>query len=116
MKLLTHNMLQSPGTRRGYPLAIEVEKVETVETEFNADFIQRMVEKLDYDGLVATVASVSRAPATRTREDGLPPMRPTLPSALAALTRALALCTRSLACRSRSHPLCRPTLARTRPF
>ena len=26
MKLLTHNMLQSPGTRRGYPLAIEVEK------------------------------------------------------------------------------------------
>ena len=31
MKLLTHNLLQSPGTRHGYPLAIEAEKVETVE-------------------------------------------------------------------------------------
>ena len=38
MKLLTHNMLQSPGTRRGYPLAIEVEKVETVETDRFASF------------------------------------------------------------------------------
>ena len=28
MKLLTHNLLQSPGTRHGYPLAIEAEKVE----------------------------------------------------------------------------------------
>ena len=58
MKLLTHNLLQSPGTRHGYPLGIEAEKVETVETEFNPDFLVRMIEKLDYPGLVATIASV----------------------------------------------------------
>lgn len=58
MKLLTHNLLQSPGTRHGYPLAIEAEKVETVETEFNPDFLVRMVEKLDYPGLVTTIATV----------------------------------------------------------
>ena len=109
MKLLTHNMLQSPGTRRGYPLAIEVEKVETVETEFNADFIQRMVEKLDYDGLVATVASVScHAPRTPRRDPRCCRcFHSHAPSSF---------CARSSACRSRSHPLCRPTSARTRPF
>ena len=58
MKLLTHNLLQSPGTRHGYPLGIEAEKVETVETEFNPDFLVRMVEKLDYPGLVTTIATV----------------------------------------------------------
>ena len=47
MRLLTHNMLMSPGTKNGYPLAIEAEKVETVETEFNPDFLVRMVEKLE---------------------------------------------------------------------
>uniref|UniRef100_A0A6T8A7H2 Multifunctional methyltransferase subunit TRM112-like protein n=1 Tax=Prymnesium polylepis TaxID=72548 RepID=A0A6T8A7H2_9EUKA len=59
MKLLTHNMLMSPGTRNGYPLAIEVESLEEVETEFNADFIARMIEKLDYAALVQTVASLN---------------------------------------------------------
>ena len=49
MKLLTHNLLQSPGTRHGYPLGIEAEKVETVETEFNPDFLVRMIEKLIYE-------------------------------------------------------------------
>mgnify|MGYP007125269643 CR=1 FL=1 len=69
MKLLTHNMLMSPGTRNGYPLVIEVEQMEQVETEFNADFIARMVEKVDYPALLQTVASVCRrraAPAPRT--------------------------------------------------
>ena len=61
MKLLTHNMLQSPGTRHGYPLAIEVEKVETVETEFNPEFMQRMVEKLDYPALLQTTTGVRHA-------------------------------------------------------
>lgn len=59
MKLLTHNMLMSPGTRNGFPLAIEVEKMEEVEAEFNAEFMVRMVEKIDYGALLKTVASVS---------------------------------------------------------
>lgn len=58
MKLLTHNMLTSPGQRNGFPLAIEVEKMEVVDAEFNADFVARMVEKLEYPALVATVAAL----------------------------------------------------------
>lgn len=58
MKLLTHNMLMSPGTRNGYPLAIEVEKMEEVEAEFNAEFMARMVDKIDYGALLKTVSSV----------------------------------------------------------
>ena len=86
MKLLTHNLLQSPGTRHGYPLAIEAEKVETVETEFNPDFLVRMVEKLDYPGLVTTIATVRhrhtlpRGPGTHSRS-----VRAT-PGRIAALT------------------------------
>ena len=58
MRLLTHNMLQSPGTKNGYPLAIEVEKMEEIEAEFNADFMARMVEKIDYAALLGTLSSV----------------------------------------------------------
>ena len=53
-------MLMSPGTRNGYPLAIEVESMEETEAEFNPEFIARMVDKLDYDALLQTVASVRR--------------------------------------------------------
>ena len=59
MRLLTHNMLMSPGTKNGYPLAIEVEKMEEVEAEFSAEFMVRMVEKVDYPALLATVASLN---------------------------------------------------------
>ena len=58
MKLLTHNMLMSPGTRNGYPLAIEVEKMEEVEAEFNAEFMARMVDKIDYGALLKTVSHI----------------------------------------------------------
>ena len=65
MKLLTHNMLMSPGTRAGYPLAIvDVEKMEVSECEFNGAFIARMVEKIDYSVVLRTMASV-RAARTR---------------------------------------------------
>jgi len=64
MRLLTHNMLMSPGTKNGYPLAIEVEKMEETESEFNADFTARMVAKIDYAALLSTLSSV-RADRTR---------------------------------------------------
>ena len=57
MRLLTHNMLMSPGTKNGYPLAIEVEKMEEVEAEFSAEFMVRMVEKVDYPALLADDSS-----------------------------------------------------------
>ena len=113
MKLLTHNLLQSPGTRHGYPLAIEAEKVETVETEFNPDFLVRMVEKLDYPGLVTTIATVRhrhtlpRVAATHSRGVRVTPGRT---AALTAPPRSR----RSSACRSRCRRRSPPTLARTR--
>ena len=61
MRLLTHNMLMSPGTKNGYPLAIEVEKMEETESEFNADFTARMVAKIDYAALISTLSSVRAA-------------------------------------------------------
>ena len=61
MRLLTHNMLMSPGTKNGYPLTIEVEKMEETESEFNADFTARMVAKIDYAALISTLSSVRAA-------------------------------------------------------
>ena len=58
MKLLTHNLLMSPGTRNGYPLGVEVEKMEVVEAEFNPEFMARMVEKIEYAALLKTLASI----------------------------------------------------------
>lgn len=63
MKLLTHNMLMSPGTKNGYPLGIHVEKLEEIEAEANLDFMARMVEKIDYNALLATLSSVRCATA-----------------------------------------------------
>ena len=39
-------MLMAPGTKNGFPLAIEVEKMETVESEFRSEFTARMVQKV----------------------------------------------------------------------
>ena len=58
MRLLTHNMLMSPGTKNGFPLGIEVEKMEEVEAEFSAEFTARLVAKIDYAALLSTLASV----------------------------------------------------------
>merc|ERR1719203_404071 len=73
MKLLTHNMLTSPNTRNGFPLAIEVEKMETVEAEYNSDFVVRMIEKLEYPALVGAIESLGmpdKLPATIPPEFG----------------------------------------------
>jgi len=69
MKLLTHNMLTSPGNANGYPLAIEAESVEQVELEFNGEFVARMLDKLEWGALLAA--------AQQARVDhGLPPAVP----------------------------------------
>ena len=53
MKLLTHNLLRSnvKGVKKGYPLRIEAGKVEVKETDFNAEFIKRMLDRLDWAAL-----------------------------------------------------------------
>lgn len=55
MKLLTHNMLTSPGNARGFPLKIEGATFEEVETDFNAEFIARMVAKLEWHALLGAL-------------------------------------------------------------
>ena len=50
MKLLTHNFMSSPvkGVQNGYPLRLEATKTEERDAEFNAEFMARMVGKIDY--------------------------------------------------------------------
>uniref|UniRef100_A0A7S3TCK8 Multifunctional methyltransferase subunit TRM112-like protein n=2 Tax=Emiliania huxleyi TaxID=2903 RepID=A0A7S3TCK8_EMIHU len=51
-------MLMAPGTKNGFPLAIEVEKMETVESEFRSEFTARMVQKVEYGALLQTLAGL----------------------------------------------------------
>jgi len=55
MRLITHNMMccNIKGVTNGFPLKIEAELVEVRETEFDAEFITSMLEKVDYPALVA---------------------------------------------------------------
>jgi hypothetical protein len=50
MRLITHNMLCSnvKGVKNGFPLRIEADSVEVIESEFDAEFISMMLEKIDY--------------------------------------------------------------------
>ncbi|XP_035209133.1 multifunctional methyltransferase subunit TRM112-like protein isoform X1 [Stegodyphus dumicola] len=59
MKLLTHNFLTSKCLKRvnvGFPLGIVVKEVQEVKVDFNADFISKMIPKLDWD-VVYTAAN-----------------------------------------------------------
>lgn len=61
MKLITHNLLTSKclkGVVNGYPLKLEVNEVKNVEVEFNADFVKRILPKLDYEVLRNTALSL----------------------------------------------------------
>lgn len=54
MKLLTHNLLTSKflkNVQSGYPLKLVVERVEELKTEYNHEFLQKTLKKIDYDAL-----------------------------------------------------------------
>eukprot|EP00307_Rebecca_sp_RCC1486_P002033 CAMPEP_0119413326 /NCGR_PEP_ID=MMETSP1335-20130426/5451_1 /TAXON_ID=259385 /ORGANISM="Chrysoculter rhomboideus, Strain RCC1486" /LENGTH=108 /DNA_ID=CAMNT_0007438111 /DNA_START=136 /DNA_END=462 /DNA_ORIENTATION=+ len=51
-------MLTSPGNAKGFPLKIEAEKVEQVETDFNAEFVARMVAKLEWKALLTAMRDI----------------------------------------------------------
>ncbi|GAB5029555.1 trm112-like protein at1g22270-like [Nannochloropsis oceanica] len=53
MRLITHNMLKSniKGVVNGFPLRIEADKVEVKETEFNAEFVQNLLPKIEWGAL-----------------------------------------------------------------
>ncbi|XP_063244883.1 multifunctional methyltransferase subunit TRM112-like protein [Bacillus rossius redtenbacheri] len=64
MKLLTHNMLTSKcmkGVTVGYPLGIVAKDVKVSETEFNSDFLVRIIPKLDWNTLWTAADSIGYA-------------------------------------------------------
>jgi len=61
MKLLTHNMLTSAimkGVKNGFPLKIEASDVKVTNVDFNAEFISRMVAKLQWPALCQAADNV----------------------------------------------------------
>jgi len=51
MKLITHNLLTSrflKNVQTGYPLKLIVEKSEEIKTDYNHEFLQKMLKKIDY--------------------------------------------------------------------
>lgn len=54
MKLFTHNLLSSrfmKNVKIGYPLELCVLKSEISETDYNEEFLQKMMPKIDYNVL-----------------------------------------------------------------
>ena len=62
MKLLTHNFLASPvkGVQQGYPFQLVADTTEEREAEFNAEFVARMLPKLNYAVLRTAAEAVRR--------------------------------------------------------
>mmetsp|Transcript_11183 Transcript_11183/g.22272 ORF Transcript_11183/g.22272 Transcript_11183/m.22272 type:complete len:128 (-) Transcript_11183:3466-3849(-) len=57
MRLLTHNLLQCPKTKT-YPLKLIPTEIETIESEFNGDFVRRMLPRLEWKVLRETSAEL----------------------------------------------------------
>ncbi|KAL7573795.1 hypothetical protein ACA910_007824 [Epithemia clementina (nom. ined.)] len=78
MRLLTHNFLQSTvkGTENGYPLQIEVERVELEDppSEINRDLLLRLLPKLNYPALLQGAEQIApHVPGLPTLPKELPP-------------------------------------------
>eukprot|EP00658_Telonema_sp_P-2_P015003 TRINITY_DN15732_c0_g1_i7.p2 TRINITY_DN15732_c0_g1~~TRINITY_DN15732_c0_g1_i7.p2 ORF type:complete len:100 (+),score=31.88 TRINITY_DN15732_c0_g1_i7:195-494(+) len=60
MRLLTHNMLESPvkGVSQRFPLGIEADQTEVTEQEFNPEFISHMFPRIDWDALLAAAQAL----------------------------------------------------------
>jgi multifunctional methyltransferase subunit TRM112 len=61
MRVLTHNFLMCSVrgcTSNNYPLTIKPTQVDTVESEFNADFMRNMIPKLEWNALVSSCRDV----------------------------------------------------------
>ncbi|KAK7871493.1 hypothetical protein R5R35_010212 [Gryllus longicercus] len=64
MKLLTHNMLTSKcmkGVTVGYPLGIVAKDIKVSETEFNSEFVSRIIPKLDWNALWKAADSIGHS-------------------------------------------------------
>lgn len=63
MKLLTHNILTSKVIKKvinGYPLKLVANKVEVKKSDFQPDFVRRMMERVNYDVLFTAANTVNQ--------------------------------------------------------
>jgi multifunctional methyltransferase subunit TRM112 len=61
MKLLTHNILTSKVLKKvvnGYPLKLVANKVEVKKSDFQPDFVRRMMQRVNYDVLFSAANTV----------------------------------------------------------
>ena len=56
--MLSSNMIK--GVTKGFPLRIEVGKLEEKESEFSPAFIARMVPKLEWEALLASAQQIGK--------------------------------------------------------
>jgi multifunctional methyltransferase subunit TRM112 len=64
MKLLTHNILTSKmlkGVVTGYPLKLNVAKVEVKKADYQTEFIQRIMQKVNYNALYEAAVAIGHA-------------------------------------------------------
>lgn len=77
MRLITHNLIQchvKNCTSNNFPLQFEEVEVESIESEFNADFLVNFLPRIDYDALVRTslelgITSLPSAPPSKPDEE-----------------------------------------------
>jgi len=70
MRLLTHNMLTShvKGVTNGYPLIIESTEIRENKVDFNPEFIQRMVPRIEWSALVKAMEMIGKSAAELPQE------------------------------------------------
>lgn len=64
MKLLTHNILTSKmlkGVVTGYPLKLNAVKIEVKKADYQSEFIQRIMQKVNYDALYEAAVAIGHA-------------------------------------------------------
>ncbi|KAL0592014.1 hypothetical protein ABG067_000667 [Albugo candida] len=63
MRLVTHNMLicNKKGVTNGFPLRIEAEDIDVIESEFRPEFLQKLLGKLDYSAFLQAATSLKLA-------------------------------------------------------
>ncbi|XP_022166174.1 multifunctional methyltransferase subunit TRM112-like protein [Myzus persicae] len=64
MKLLTHNLLSSKslkGVKVGYPLRIVAKDVKISESEFNKEFVKKIIPKLDWKVFINAAVQIGHS-------------------------------------------------------
>eukprot|EP01004_Peranema_trichophorum_P000689 NODE_10765_length_492_cov_81.585366_g10113_i0.p1 GENE.NODE_10765_length_492_cov_81.585366_g10113_i0~~NODE_10765_length_492_cov_81.585366_g10113_i0.p1 ORF type:complete len:125 (-),score=21.72 NODE_10765_length_492_cov_81.585366_g10113_i0:70-444(-) len=56
MRLLTHNLLCGP--KGGYPLRIRVQTLEQLQSEYDEEYVKRLLSKVEWKGLLSAVSDL----------------------------------------------------------